>query len=125
MKRFVRDSFARGFCAYFLATPYSSYAEGHDAAFRHAAELSADIVAKGGYVFAPVVLGHPMSLYGSLDPLDHSIWLPLTTLFLKRCDEVIVAKLPGWDTSKGVEVELDLARRNGMLIHALEVYDDA
>lgn len=91
----------------YLATPYSKYADGLDAAFAAACRLAADLVIRKINVFSPIVHSHMIARLARLDPLDHSIWLPLDEFMMRRCDVLLVAQLPGWEESVGVAHEID------------------
>lgn len=97
----------RPFGLVYLATPYSNYAGGHEAAFVDAANLAGRLLSCGVKIFSPISHGHPISKHGDLDPLNHDIWLALDEAFLGVCDCLAVALMPGWDKSKGVKFEID------------------
>lgn len=60
-------------------------------------------------VFSPITHSHPMhSLAGMRG--DWAFWKKIDTEFISLCGLMIVAKLPGWDTSTGVQAEIELAR---------------
>jgi nucleoside 2-deoxyribosyltransferase len=89
-----------------LSSPYSFYELGHDKAAEHAAEIVADLVEMGVHTFSPIVHGHPLSKIGKLDAMDLNIWYPFNETIMARCDVLIVAHLPGWETSKGITHEV-------------------
>jgi hypothetical protein len=95
----------------YLATPYSKYVDGIEAAFQDASWLAARLLQEGLQVFSPIAHTHPLAEYGQLDPLDLSIWLPLDDAFLKVCDTLFVARLDGWSISKGVAHEIEFFQR--------------
>lgn len=96
----------------YLATPYTKYYLGIDAAFTHAAELAAHLLKIGVRVYSPIAHTHPLALNGGLDPLDHSIWLPFDEAMMDAADCLIVAHMKGWDESFGVKHEIDFFRRD-------------
>lgn len=91
----------------YLATPYSRYPGGLVHAFWAAAELAGALLKAGVNVYSPIAHMHPIAMYSDLDPLDHSIWLPLDELMMRRCDVLIVAYLSGWDESTGIKREIE------------------
>lgn len=91
----------------YLATPYTKYHLGIDAAFTHAAELAARLLKIGVRVYSPIAHAHPLAINGHLDPLDHSIWLPFDEAMMDAADCLIVAHMKGWDESYGVRHEID------------------
>lgn len=106
---------------YYLATPYTRYPQGIDAAFQHAACVAGNLLRQGYRVYSPIVQGHPMAVHAAIDPLDHAIWLPFNDTMMKLCDALIVAKLASWDQSKGVLHEIAEYRRAGKRVFELEI----
>ena len=103
----------------YLGTPYTRYAAGIEAAFQDAAALAARLLLSGIHVYSPIAHTHPLAMYGLLDPLDHSIWLPFDELMMRRCDTLIVAHMEGWQESKGIAHEVDYFWRAGKPIFDL------
>jgi hypothetical protein len=102
----------------YLATPYTKYHLGIEAAFVHAAEISALLLTTGVRVYSPIAHTHPLAVYGKLDPLDHSIWLPFDEAMMDAADCLIVARMKGWDESFGVKHEIEFfARERKPIIH--------
>jgi hypothetical protein len=91
---------------YFLSTPYTLYEPSLDKAAEHAAAIVADLLVIGIHTFSPIVHGHPVSTVGQLDHLDLDLWYPFNETMMSRCDVLIVAHLPGWETSKGIAHEI-------------------
>lgn len=90
---------------WYLATPYSKYPDGLEAAFRAACEQTALLIRAGVPVFSPIAHTHPVAMAGNMDPLDHSIWLPADEPMMKAAHGLIVCKLPSWERSYGIECE--------------------
>lgn len=95
----------------YLATPYSKYPRGLVQAFIDASELAARLLRSGVHVYCPIAHTHPLAVYGKLDPLDHSIWLPFDETIMSRCDTLIVAHMEGWQESKGIAHEIEYFER--------------
>jgi len=94
----------------YLATPYSHPDDQvrHDR-FRLAAKLGAAMMKKGMIVYSPISHTHPMAEEGSL-PTDWKYWAEVDTAFLTRCTKLVVATMDGWDKSKGVYAEIQIAQ---------------
>jgi hypothetical protein len=92
---------------HYLATPYSKYAGGIEAAFQAAAEQAALLVRAGVPVYSPIAHTHPVAIHGGIDPYDHTIWLEADRAFMEAACGLIVCKLPGWEASYGIQVEVD------------------
>lgn len=94
----------------YLATPYTKYEGGIDLAFAEAARIAALLLTTGVRVYSPIAHTHPLAIYGNLDPLDHSIWLPFDEAMMEAADCLIVARMKGWDVSYGVQHEIEFFR---------------
>lgn len=90
----------------YLATPYTRYPAGIERAFTDAAKLAARLLHAGVKVYSPIAHTHPLAVYGDLDPLDHSIWLPFDEAMMAKADVLIVARMEGWAASKGIAHEI-------------------
>lgn len=106
---------------YYLASPYSKYHLGINAAFQHVAKLSADLLRAGITVYSPVAHTHPISQYGHIDPYNHDIWLPFDSVMIDVCHGALVARLNGWDQSYGVKWEIEQFVKAGKPVIHLEV----
>lgn len=102
----------------YLATPYTKYHLGIEAAFSHAAEIAAKLLRKGVRIYSPIAHTHPLALHGKIDPLDHSIWLPFDEAMMDAADCLVVARMKGWDESFGVKHEIEFfARERKPILH--------
>lgn len=105
----------------YLATPYSKYRGGDiEAAFVDAAKLAASLLVRGVKVYSPIAHTHPLAVYGKLDPLDHSIWLPFDEAMMAAADSLIVAHMDGWDVSYGIAHEIKVFEKAGKPIFDLD-----
>lgn len=91
----------------YLASPYSLYPYGQEAAFADVAKIAARLIRDGRCIYSPILHTHPIAKFGDLDPLDHGLWLKIDEANMERCDGLIVARMPGWDKSKGVRFEIE------------------
>ena len=66
--------------------------------------------------------GHALVDYGL--PPDWAFWQRLDCELLRRCDEVVVLMLDGWESSAGVQAEVRLAGELGKPVRYV-VPDDA
>lgn len=108
---------------YYLATPYTKYKGGIEKAFMAAAELTGKLLTNGYRVYSPIAHTHPVAVYGGLDPLDHSIWLPFDEAMMHACDALLVAHMDGWRESKGVMHEIEFFARGKKPIFDLRLDD--
>lgn len=103
----------------YLATPYTRYHLGIERAFEDASALAAQLLEAGVRVYSPIAHSHPLAIHGKLDPLDHSIWMPFDEAMMDASCALIVAMMPGWDESKGVDHEIKFFARDGKPIYLL------
>jgi nucleoside 2-deoxyribosyltransferase len=104
----------------YLATPYSKFPDGIEAAFIAASKLTAQLLRAGIKVYSPIAHTHPVAIHGDIDPHDHAIWMPFDQAMMDVCDSLIVAHLPSWETSKGVAIEIEVFEKAGKPIFDLE-----
>jgi Domain of unknown function (DUF1937) len=103
----------------YLATPYSKYPHGIERAFIDACELCGQLLKHGGLkLYSPIAHTHCIALYGKIDPLDLSIWIPFDETIMSRCDYLIVAHMTSWTGSKGIAAEVEFFKK-----HENPVYD--
>jgi hypothetical protein len=104
----------------YLATPYSKFTEGPEAAFRAACRLSAKLLCAGVTVYSPIAHTHPIAKFGALDLLDHSIWLPFDEAMMGAAKVLIVARMPGWEESVGIAHEIKFFKERSKPIYDLD-----
>jgi len=104
----------------YLCTVYSSHPEGLDEAYLQACRISGTLMKRGEKIFCPIAHGHTQAKLCNL-PTEFDWWMDIDETFLDHCDEVIVALMPNWDTSKGITHEIAYAKARGMPIKYLNV----
>lgn len=92
---------------WYIGSPYSRYAEGLEPAFVAACRIMGRLIKAGVPVFSPIAHTHYISIHGGMDPLDHSIWMPADEPMMRAAHGLIVVKLPGWDSSYGLSIEIE------------------
>lgn len=97
----------------YLATPYSKFAAGLDAAHKAACEQAALLILSGIPCYTPIGHSHSIALHGGIDPLDHSIWLPADTPMMNAASYLVVCMLDGWKESYGVGEEIKVFEKAG------------
>ena len=104
----------------YLASPYSSPVPAvREARFRLVCRKAAELMRAGHKIFSPIAHTHPIAVAGEL-PLGFDFWSEYDREFLEFCDEVWVLCLDGWEESKGVAAEIDIATKLGKPIRYLE-----
>jgi len=104
----------------YLATPYSKYPNGIEAAFRMAAKTAARLLQAGARCYSPIAHTHPIAIYGQIDPLAHDIWLPFDSAMMDAADVLVVAMLPTWRDSYGIRHEIDTFAAAGKPVFYLD-----
>lgn len=105
----------------YLATPYSKYPGGLDAAFEEASRVAAKLLRMGVKVYSPIAHTHPIAKYGNLDPLDHAIWLPFDQAIMDKASAMVIAKMEGWEASTGIRHEIGVFGQAEKPIYYLDV----
>lgn len=94
----------------YLASPYSSpIPEGMQMRFEKTRLFTAYLLRQDIFAFSPIVYAHEMSKALNLGT-DAKSWLRFNFNMLRRSEAMFVYMLPGWRDSKGVKIELKLAR---------------
>ena len=99
---------------YYLAVPYSHT----DPAIRIARHLmvnkvGAKLIQEGKYIYSPISHTHPIAEMGTL-PRGWDFWEGYDKVMLQACTNLIVLRLPGWETSTGVQAEIKIAKDLGL-----------
>jgi hypothetical protein len=108
----------------YLASIYSLPDENGDAPslkemkyrVKRVTEKAAEIVQQGYNVFSPLTHYDPIADYIPKERMNHELWLGLDFDMLKRCDELWVYCLHGWERSYGIAQEIKYARKLNMEI---------
>jgi hypothetical protein len=100
----------------YLASPYSRFPGGREQAFKLVCQKAAQLMEQGVSVFCPIAHSHPIEVEGMSKIQDGDFWLKQDFAVLDKCDELWVYKMPGWDTSYGVEKEIERAQWEGIPI---------
>jgi len=76
---------------------------------------------EGNSPISGLLMGLTFAQYGNL-PTDTNTWIKFCENMLKGCDELHILKLEGWDKSSGVKMELEEARKLGIVIKFIEEF---
>ena len=104
----------------YLASPYTLYSAGIQKAFEDAAKLTGRLIRNGIRVYSPIVHSHPAAIYGDLNPLDHSIWIPFNEAMTRVCNALVVAEMEGWKESKGTGIEIRIFENDEKPIYYID-----
>jgi hypothetical protein len=104
----------------YLAIPYT-----HSNVFvRHfraevADVIAADLTRKGHIVFSPISAWHHIAMRYDL-PGTFEYWEKLDEQFICASKKIIIITLDGWKESKGVSLEIAIAKKYGIPIEYLD-----
>lgn len=87
---------------WYLGSPYSLYPRGVDAAFNDIRSVSDTLLLEGIRHYSPIYFTHKIAALTGIDPLDADFWMWADQPYMDRAHGMIVAALPGWESSKGV-----------------------
>lgn len=105
---------------WYLATPYTHYELGHEAAFRLASEQAALLMQAGIPVFCPISHSHPIADFGKLNNVDPDFWRRMDKPMLDGCYGVIYVLAEGYLRSSGMHNELVETLRAGKPVVFME-----
>jgi hypothetical protein len=106
--------------AYF-ASPFSHPDKAHQEwNRRQACKAAGALIILGTHVVSPIA--HNLAVINEMQGLETGweLWRDQDLAMLRKCDKLIVYKLPGWDTSVGVTEEIKTATELGMPIEYIE-----
>ena len=96
----------------YLASPYShSNISVRYKRYECVLQVAARLIKEGQLVFCPVVHTHPINIILGSEYWDFSRWKEFDLAMLDKCDELVIVRIPGWETSKGVTEETRYARQ--------------
>lgn len=106
----------------YLASPYShTDPEVVQKRYEQACAAAGEMMRDGGnIVFAPIAHSHDIGrilgnqVGGYANETAHAFWMKQDLEILRRCDELHVLMLDGWEYSRGVKEEVAFARANGI-----------
>lgn len=103
----------------YLASPYSHPdAFVREERYLRAMKVLHGLLEKRIWTFSPIVHCHELKKVAAL-PFEHKFWLDYDCHILKLCEKLIVLKIEGWETSRGVKMEMDFAAANNIPIEFL------
>jgi len=104
----------------YLASPYSNPNDNiRENNYKTISKIAAEMVSEGNVVMSPIAYGHNLLNFCDM-PSDWDFWYNFCVTFLLKCDELTVVKMPGWDVSKGVLEEIEIAKNHNIKINFIE-----
>jgi len=91
----------------YIASPYSHpKPEIREARYLDVMAYTAHLFRQKIWCHSPIVHCHELAKIHIL-PTDAAFWFEYNEHVMKRCDELWILQLPGWNESKGVKMEMD------------------
>ena len=104
----------------YLATPFQHpLAAVRHTRFYEACELAAKLMERGEVVFSPIAHSYHINTF--LDtPGGHEFWMRQDLSVLEHCSKLLVAKMDGWEQSRGIAAEIQFAKENNIPVKYLD-----
>lgn len=94
----------------YLASPYSSPIEGAaQLRFEKAQRFAAHCLSQNIHVFSPIVYAHELAALSGMRT-DAQFWARFNIDMIRYCEALFIYCIQGWDQSKGIKLELNLAK---------------
>lgn len=105
---------------WYLATPYSNYAAGHDAAYDLALACAACLMWYDYVVFSPIIHSHPIAKRYNMKT-DWKFWERFDYPMMASAHGIIVGMGHGWEKSAGIAAEIEHFKLLGKPIRYLDI----
>ena len=106
LPRHTQPAQTQHFTFWYLATPYSKYPHGHEAAATLSAMLAARLLEARIPVFSPIAHSHPISKHTAAHSTDHDFWMNVDAPFMELASGLIVVTADSWKQSRGMAEEI-------------------
>jgi hypothetical protein len=98
----------------YLASPYSDKdPDVMEARFHAVCRFAGRLMREGQVVYSPIAHCHPIAVRVEL-PRDWGFWQKFDREMIAKADELWILRLPGWDSSRGVAAERQIALDLGL-----------
>ena len=105
---------------WYLATPYSKYPGGVDEAYLAALRVFEQLRQNKVLIYSPIAHTHGLAVRYNLDG-NFKFWQKHNDIMIMASSGIIVAMLPSWKESRGIENEVEFAQRIGKPVIYYEV----
>lgn len=91
---------------WYLASPYTRYPGGREAAYKLALENTALLMRAGVPVFSPIVHTYPLEIDAGLRDFEHKDWMNVDRPMFEAAKGGIILRGDGWTRSTGMQQEI-------------------
>jgi Domain of unknown function (DUF1937) len=105
----------------YLASPYNNYYAGSEAAHRDVCVIAGHLIQMGMALYCPIAHSHSIATNTGMRLHDYELWIPLDKIMMDRCDVLLIAHMPGWEKSKGIQIEVDYFDEADKPIYDLDI----
>jgi hypothetical protein len=105
---------------WYLATPYSKFPGGHDAAWKAATQETGLLIRAGLIVFSPITHSHPLVVHGGVSGTDFAAWEHIDLAMIHASRGLIACRLPSWEISPGMVKEIEYAEKIGKIVVTMQ-----
>ena len=103
----------------YLAAPYSRVDDKHIFMEKFMKFSARYMMEKRVHIVSPLFNHYSMIHVPEMET-DWNAWGAYSEDLLTRCDGLIVLCLPGWKESSGVQAEIDIANKHGILVSFID-----
>jgi hypothetical protein len=105
----------------FISSPYSHPDDNiREQNYEKVSQIVAEYVSNGVIAISPITYGHTLIKFKNM-PNDWQFWNNFCLSLLKRCDELWVLKMDGWNNSKGIAEEIEFAIKNNIRVKYIDI----
>lgn len=110
----------------FLASPYSSQNRLVSIMrFCKAYQVAISMIKADIPVYSPIAMTGFMPTSEKEDNISSETWIKHSTAVLDYCAAFVILKLPGWESSKGVAKEIEVAKQKNLPIFSIEYFNES
>jgi Domain of unknown function (DUF1937) len=102
----VEDLLAHGPGYWYLSTPFTHFPGGHELAFQQACKIRGELLVCGISCYSPIAETYMVAKICGLPAADHDLWMADDLPKMAAARGLIVARMPNWQHSKGVAIEI-------------------
>jgi hypothetical protein len=92
---------------WYLASPYTKYRDGLDAAAAIVSRVAGRLFQSDVPFFCPVAHTYAIAKFAKVDKLAHAKWMALDRPMMLAAYGIVIVRMHGWQDSKGIGEEED------------------